>query len=166
MSPRGDVDKLLEVVVNNLEVTNNLDIDPEVRCRVLMTTPLESFTLGHTIVLSRGLLDVLPDEAALAVVVAHELAHIALGHAVDTRYAFSDRMIFPDEDTFRDIAAARRQSEEDDADTKALELLATSPYQDKLGNAALFLKALQERSQELPHLITPHFGNRMAKKDE
>src|ERR1700687_2395605 len=50
MAPRGEVDKVLETVVNNLEVTNNLAIDPEVRCRVLMTTTLESFTLGHTIV--------------------------------------------------------------------------------------------------------------------
>src|SRR6202043_3023326 len=73
IAPRGEVDKVLETVVNNLEVTNNLDIQPEVRCRVLMTTTLESFTLGHTIVLSRGLIDVLPDEASLATVLAHEL---------------------------------------------------------------------------------------------
>src|SRR6202011_1719114 len=69
MAPPGEVDKVLDTVVNNLEVTNNLDIDPEVRCRVLMTTTLESFTLGHTIVLSRGLIDVLPDEASLATVI-------------------------------------------------------------------------------------------------
>lgn len=60
MAPYGEVDKVLETVVNNLEVTNNLDIQPEVRCRVLMTSTLESFTIGHTIVLSRGLVDVLP----------------------------------------------------------------------------------------------------------
>ena len=66
MAPKGEVDKVLETVVNNLEVTNNIDLDPEVRCRVLMTSTLESFTLGHTIVLSRGLIDVLPDEASLA----------------------------------------------------------------------------------------------------
>src|SRR5690242_20579201 len=85
MAPRGEVDKVLETVVNNLEVTNNLDIDPAVRCRVLMTTTLESFTLGHTIVLSRGLIDVLPDEASLATVIAHELGHVVLGHRMDSR---------------------------------------------------------------------------------
>jgi hypothetical protein len=31
-------------VVNNLEVTNNLDIEPDVRCRVLMTSTMESMT--------------------------------------------------------------------------------------------------------------------------
>jgi len=40
MAPRGEVDKVLETVVNNLEVTNNIDVDPEVRCRVMMTSTL------------------------------------------------------------------------------------------------------------------------------
>src|SRR6266481_4758034 len=76
IAPKGEVDKVLETVVNNLEVTNNIDIDPEVHCRVMTTTTLESFTLGHTIVLSRGLVDVLPDEASLATMLAHELGHV------------------------------------------------------------------------------------------
>ena len=80
LAPEGDVSKVLETVINNLEITNKLNIQPEVRARVLLTTPLESFTIGHTIVVSRGLLDVLPDEASLAMVLAHELGHIALGH--------------------------------------------------------------------------------------
>ncbi|MHB8640454.1 MAG: hypothetical protein ACYDBL_11730, partial [Candidatus Acidiferrales bacterium] len=33
----GPVDKVMETVVNNLEVTNNLDVEPDVRCRVLLT---------------------------------------------------------------------------------------------------------------------------------
>ena len=59
LAPQGEVDKVLETVVNNLEVTNNLDIQPEIRCRVLLTSTLESFTIGHTIVFSRGMIDVL-----------------------------------------------------------------------------------------------------------
>ena len=93
--------KVLETVVNNLEVTNNLDIEPDMRCRVLMTSTLESFVIGHTIVLSRGLIDVLPDEASLAMIIAHELAHIALGHRLDTKYAFNDRMLFEDPEGMR-----------------------------------------------------------------
>src|SRR5438270_5997987 len=85
LAPPGDVSKVLETVVNNLVVTNNLVIDPEVRCRVMLTTPLESFTIGHTVVISRGMLDVLPDEGSLAAVLAHELSHIVLGHRIDTR---------------------------------------------------------------------------------
>ncbi|MBV9608068.1 MAG: M48 family metalloprotease, partial [Acidobacteria bacterium] len=140
LAPEGEVDKILQTVVNNLEITNNLDIHPDVRCRVLMTTPLETFTIGHTIVVSRGLLDVLPDEASLAMVLAHELAHIALGHRLNPKYAFSDQMLFPDEQAFRRIILARTPEEETAADQKATEFLANSPYKDKLAGAALFLR--------------------------
>ena len=162
VAPQGEVDKVLETVVNNLVVTNNLEITPEVRVRVLLTSPLESFTIGHTIVVSRGLLDVLPDEASLAMVLAHELGHIALGHRLDTKLAFNDRMFFPDENTFERMDFSRSPSDEDAADKKALELLANSPYKDKLTNAGLFLKALQANAPQLRNLIRPHMGNSMA----
>src|ERR1700731_951357 len=123
MSPKGEVDKVLETVVNNLEVTNNLDIEPEVQCRVMMTTTLESFTLGHTIVLSRGLIDVLPDEASLATVIAHELGHVVLGHRMDTTFAFFDQILVDDKDTFRHFGFARTAEEEAAASAKASELL-------------------------------------------
>jgi len=162
VAPEGEVDKVLQTVVNNLMVTNNLDIQPEVRCRVLLTSPLESFTIGHTIVVSRGLLDVLPDEASLAMVVAHELGHIALGHSLDDRLAFNDRLFFPDENTFQRLDFARNPANEEAADSKALELLGKSPYKDKLSNAGLFLKALQARAPELSNLIRPHLGNSLG----
>ena len=162
LAPEGEVDKILQTVVNNLAVTNNLEIQPEVRTRVLLTSPLESFTIGHTIVVSRGLLDVLPDEASLAMVMAHELSHIVLGHRLDTKLAFNDRMFFPDQETFERLDFGRSASDEDAADKKALELLTNSPYKDKLGSAGLFLKALQDRAPELKHLIRPHLGNSLA----
>jgi hypothetical protein len=148
--------------VNNLLVTNNIDLQGDIRCRVLLTSPLESFTIGHTIVVSRGLLDVLPDEASLAMVLAHELSHIVLSHKFDTKLAFNDRMFFPDEDSFQRLDFKRRPADEEAADTKALELLKNSPYKDKLGTAGLFLKALQERAPDLPNLIRPHLGNSLA----
>ncbi len=162
LAPPGDVDKILLTVVNNLLVTNNIDLGSDVRCRVLLTSPLESFTIGHTIVISRGLLDVLPDEASLAMVLSHELSHIVLGHHFDTKLAFNDRMFFPDEDSFQRLDFKRQASDEEAADTKALELLKNSPYKDKLGSAGLFLKALQQNAPELPNLIRPHLGNSMA----
>jgi len=161
LAPPGNVDKILQTVVNNLIVTNSLEIIPDVRCRVLLTSPLESFTVGHTIVVSRGLLDVLPDEASLAMTLAHELSHIALGHRIDTKFAFNDRFFFPDVNTFQRLDFARNSAEEEAADTKAMQLLANSPYKDKLGTAGLFLKALQSGAPELTSLIRPHLGNRM-----
>ena len=166
LAPAGEVTKVLETVANNLEITNNLNIDPEVRCRVLLTTPLESFTVGNTIVISRGLLDVLPDEASLAMVISHELAHIALGHSVNTKFAFSDRLIFPDEKVIQKVGMERNQADQDAANKKAVELLSNSPYKDKLANAGLFLRALQSRSRDLPWLINPNFGNKIANKND
>jgi hypothetical protein len=162
MAPPGEVDKVLDTVVNNLEVTNNLDIDPEVRCRVLMTTTLESFTLGHTIVLSRGLIDVLPNEASLAAIIAHELGHVVLGHRMDTTYAFFDQLLVDDKETFRHFGFARTSEEEQAASAKAVELLNKSPYKDQLGSAALFLSALQARQKEIPNLIAAHLGDKVV----
>src|SRR3954466_706840 len=159
LAPKGEVDKVLETVVNNIMITNNLDIQPEVHCRVLLTAPLESFTVGHTIVLSRGYLDVLPDEASLAMALTHELAHIVLGHRLDTKFAFNDRTIFPDEKTFHRIGLGLNEHDETAADTKAIELLQKSPYKDKLSTAGLFLKALELRGGEIPNLLTPRMGS-------
>lgn len=162
LAPAGEVDKILSTVVNNLLVTNNIDLQSDVHCRVLLTSPLESFTVGHTIVISRGLLDVLPDEASLAMVLAHELSHIVLGHPFDTKLAFNDKLFFPDEESFQRLDFKQSAADEEAADTKALELLKNSPYKDKLGNAGLFLKALQQKGPDLPNLIRPHLGNSFA----
>src|SRR5213076_2206333 len=106
-SPRGEVDTALATVINNLEVTNNIDLEPDVRCRVMMTSTLESFTVGHTIVMSRGLIDVVPDEASLATMLAHELSHAILGHRIDSSYAFFDQLLIDDKETFRHFGFAR-----------------------------------------------------------
>jgi Peptidase family M48 len=163
MAPYGDVDRVLETVANNLEVTNDVDIQPEIRCRVLMTSTLESFTMGHTIVLSRGLIDVLPDEASLAAVLAHELGHVMLGHRMDTGFAFFNRVRFDEKDTFHHFGFARSAEEETAASQKGLELLKKSPYQDRSGTAQAFFEALQKREKEVPNLISPHLGDRVPK---
>ena len=161
LAPHGEVDKVLEAVVNNLAVTNNLDIRPEVRCRILMTSSLESFTMGHTIVLSRGLIDVLPDEASLAYILAHELGHVILAHRINTLFGFFDTLLFDEKDTFRHFDFARTPEEELAANQKGMELLANSPYKEQLGTAQLFLQALKNRSKEIPELISPHLGDRV-----
>jgi Peptidase family M48 len=161
LAPSGEVDKVLETVVNNLEVTNNLDIQPEVRCRVLMTSTLESFTIGHTIVLSRGLVDVLPDEASLAAILAHELAHVVLGHRMDTQFAFLNHVRFDEKETFGHFGFAHTPEEEQAAKQKGIELLKNSPYKDQSGTTQLFFLALRKWSKEIPNLISPHLGDRV-----
>jgi len=159
VAPEGEVDKVLQTVVNNLIVTNNIELPRPVRTRVMLTSPLETFSVGNTIVVSRGLVDVLPDEASLAMVLSHELAHIVLGHNLGSKFAFNDRMLFTDESTYSNFGFRHNPDEETAADTKAMELLKASPYAQKLDVPSLFLKELVVRAPELSALLTAHLGN-------
>ena len=159
VSPEGDVDKILQTVVNNIEITNNIELPRPVRTRVMTTLPLETFSVGNTIVVSRGLIDVLPDEGSLAMVLAHELAHIVLGHNLGSQYAFNDRMLFSDEATYQNFGFKHIPEEEAAADKKAIEMLKASPYAQKLESAGLFIKALQARTPQLTALLQAHLGN-------
>ncbi|HEX4786606.1 MAG TPA: M48 family metalloprotease [Candidatus Sulfotelmatobacter sp.] len=158
MAPHGQVDQILETVVNNLLVTNNIDL-AGIRCRVLLTTPLESFVMGRTIVLSRGLLDVLPDEATLAAVLAHELGHIVLNQSVGADSLSGLAPSFSDLEIFARLNFRFDAAQEADADAKGVELLSKSPYQGQHANTRLFLEALQDRSAKLPNLLHGRLGN-------
>ena len=159
LAPEGDVDKILMTVVSNLEITNNIDLPRPVRTRVMLTAPLETFSVGNTIIVSRGLIDTLPDEASLAMVLSHELAHIVLGHNLGSKFAFNDRMLFSDESTYSNFGFRHVPEEEIAADKKAVDMLKASPYAQKLDTASLFLKELSLRSPTLSALLTPHLGN-------
>jgi len=161
MAPYGEVDKTLELVVNNLEVTNGLDIQPQVRCRVLMTSTFESYAMGHTIVLSRGLLDVLPDEASLAALLAHELGHIVPGTAWIPNSLSS--IVSASSKRTPSVASPLlgRQKRNLQPTKKGSELLIEVLIKDQLATADIFLQALKSRSKEIPNLISPHLGDRM-----
>jgi hypothetical protein len=159
LAPESDVDKVLQTVVNNLLVTNNIDLPRPVRTRMMLTSPLETFSVGNTIVVSRGLVDVLPDESSLAMVLCHELAHIVLGHNLGSKFAFSDRMIFSDEATYRNLGFKHSPAEETAADAKAIEMLKNSPYGQKMDTASLFLKQLSQRAPTLGALLSTRLGN-------
>jgi len=161
LAPPGNVDKVMETVVNNLEVTNNLDVEPEVHCRVLLTGTLEMFSIGHTIVLSRGLLDVLPDEASLATMLAQELADIIVTKPSTDQWGFNDTTNVTTTEALSHFSFKDSPAQVQMANEKALQLLKNSPYKDKLGAAGLFLKQLDSESKNLPALINPHLGNRV-----
>jgi hypothetical protein len=160
IAPKGDVDNVLNTVINNLEVTNNLDIEPEVNCRVLMTSTMESFAIGHTIVLSRGLIDVLPDEATLAAMLAEELGRVIVAKPVDTRFAFNDRFLErSDKQTLDDFRLAGKTPEDKEAAAKAAELLKNSPYKSQLRVPGLFMAMLHKQAALIPNLINPRLGD-------
>jgi hypothetical protein len=165
LAPPSDFDKILETVTNNVVIGNKLALTENIKCRVMLTAPLESLAVGNTILLSKGLIDVLPYEEDLAAVLSFELAHIVLGHHIDTRYAFNDRLLFPDEATFSRINMQHSEADDADASKKAMELLNNSVYKDKLPNAGLFFEQLQARGKELAALNTPRLGDGLLRPD-
>ena len=123
VTPGGYEQKVLEQIVTNLAVPNNLAFTSPIRCRVMLTDTVEATTVGNTILLSKGLIDSMPDEPAIASVIAMELAHIVMGHHIDTRYAFNDRLLFPDEATFQRIDMYHSDHDNDEAAKRAMKYL-------------------------------------------
>jgi hypothetical protein len=156
---------ILDQIVTNLVVPNNIALSDPVHCRVLLTTTIEATTVGNTILISRGLLDSLPNEESIASVISIELAHIALGHHIDTRYAFNDRLLFPDESTFKRINMYHTDLDDASAAKQAMTYLQASMYKDKLSGAGLFWSQLADRGKELKALNTPKLGDSLLKPD-
>ena len=165
LDQNGYEDKVLGQIVINLIVPNNLAFTDQVHARVLLTDTVEATTVGNTILLSKGLIDSLPSEEAIASVIAMELAHVAMGHHIDTRYAFNDRLLFPDESTFQRINMYHSDHDNDEASKKAMEYLQASMYKDRLANAGLYFEQLVDRSKQLKALNTPTLGDSLLKPD-
>ena len=159
LAPAGAVDEVLNTVVTNLIVSAKLGVDA--RCRVLLTTPMETFVVGRTIVISRGLIDVLPDEASLALALAGELAHIALGHPTQTQFAFHSQTMLSDQELLQRFRFRRTPEEALAASKKTIEIMRASPYQNT-ANLGLFLKALEAHSSALPRLLQANLGDQVA----
>jgi hypothetical protein len=159
LAPVGPVDEILNAVVNNLIVSTKLNV--EARCRVLLTTPMETFVVGRTIIISRGLIDVLPDESSLALALAGELSHIALGHPAQTQFAFTNQTMLSDPELLQRFRFRRSDGEMLAASKKTVEIMRASPYQ-KTANAGLFLKALEAHSAALPRLLQANLGDQVA----
>ena len=165
LSLGGYENKVLDQIVINLVVPNNLAFTDQLHTRILLSTTVEATTVGNTILISKGLIDTLPNEESIASVVAMELAHIALGHHIDTRYAFNDRLLFPDESTFQRINMYHSDIDNAEAAKKAMEYLQNSMYKDKLPNAGLYYAQLDDRGRVLKSLNTPKLGDSLLKAD-
>ena len=94
-----------------------------------------------------------------------ELAHIAMGHHIDTRYAFNDRLLFPDESTFQRIDMYHSDLTTTTPPKKAMEYLQNSMYKDRLANAGLYYEQLADRAKVLKALNTPKLGDSLLKAD-
>jgi hypothetical protein len=167
----SDFDKTLEALAGNILAYNNITVSRPIRVRTLLTEPLESLAVGNTIIISKSLIDttaVVTQDGAqqmgnLNAILAFQLAHIILGHRLDTKYAFNDRMLFPDTSAFRRIPMHHTDADNIAAAKKAMELLSAKELVDGQKYFALYLEQLHTRAGALKALNEPMLGDGLVK---
>jgi hypothetical protein len=170
----SDFDKTLEALANNILVYNNIQVSRPIRVRTLLTEPLESLAVGNTIIVSKSLIDttsVMSTDGAqqmgdLNAILAFQLAHIILDHRLDTKYAFSDRLLFPSTSVFERIPMHHTDVDNEAAAKKAMELLNAKELAGGQQYFGLYLEQLQQRLKGLSALNTPMIGDALIKSDK
>lgn len=169
----SEFDKTLEALATNILAYNNITLSKPIRVRTMLTEPLESLAVGNTIILSKSLIDttaVLSQDGAqqmgnLNALLAFQLAHIILGHRLDTKYAFNDRLLFPAESVFNRIPMHHTAEDNEAAAKKAIELLNAKELVGGQQYFGLYLQQLQQRVKPLKSLNEPMLGDGLVKSD-
>jgi hypothetical protein len=169
----SEFDKTLEALAGNILAYNKITLSRPIRCRTLLTEPLESLAIGNTIVISKGLLDttaIISQDGAqqmgnLNAILAFQIAHIVLAHRLDTRYAFNDRLLFPSSSVFNHIPMHHTDADNTEAAKKAMELLNTKELEGGQQYFGLYLQQLQQRVKSLKALNEPMIGDGLIKSD-
>jgi hypothetical protein len=169
----SEFDKTLEALANNILAYNNITLSRPIRCRTLLTQPLESLAIGNTIVVSKSLLDttgVVTQDGAqqmgnLNAILAFQIAHIILAHRLDTKYAFNDRLLFPTTSVFNRIPMHHTDADNAAAAKKAMELLSAKELESGQQYFSLYLQQLQQRVKNLKALNEPMIGDGLVKSD-
>jgi hypothetical protein len=170
----SEFDKTLEALANNIIAYNNITLSRPIRCRTLLTEPLESLAIGNTIVISKSLLDttgVVTQDGAqqmgnLNALLAFQIAHIILAHRLDTKYAFNDRLLFPTTSVFNRIPMHHTDADNTAAAKKAIELLGAKELEGGQQYFSLYLQQLQQRVKNLKALNEPMIGDGLVKSDD
>jgi hypothetical protein len=169
----SDIDKLLADLANNMLIYNQIQTSRPIKVRTLLTQPLESLAIGNTILLSKSLIDTTavygtdgsPQLANLNALIAFQLAHVILGHHIDTKFAFSDRLLFPPESAFQKLPMHHTDADNTEAAKKAIELLSVKELTDGQQYFSLYLQQLQARQKGLKGLCEPQIGDSLLKPD-
>jgi hypothetical protein len=163
LSPAGGFDTVLDQIATNIIIPNNLSFDAPVHCRVLLTTPIEALTVGSTIVLSKGLIESLPNEESIASVIAFELAHLSTdGNKRDARYSFADATNFSDSSMYRKMPLAHSEEQNVRAAELAVSYLRKSMYTDKLTSVGLYYRQMEAVAGRLKCLYLPSVGDSLV----
>lgn len=169
----SEFDKTLEALAGNILAYNNIRLSRPIRCRTLLTEPLESIAVGNTVILSKSLIDttgIVSQDGAqqlgnLNALLAFQIAHIILGHRLDTTFAFNDRLLFPNTSVFNRIPMRHTDEDNASAAEKAIELLSAKELEGGQQYFGLYLQQLQQRVKSLKALNEPLIGDALVKSD-
>ena len=169
----SDFDDILATLANNILAYNQIATSRPLKVRTLLTEPLESLAIGNTILLSKSLIDttaVPTSDGAQQIgnlngLLAFQVAHVILGHRLDTKYAFSDRLLFPSQSAFQKLPMHHTDADNIAAAKKAMELLSVKDLADGQQYFSLYLQQLQAREGGLKQLTTPQIGDSLLKPD-
>ncbi len=155
----GPVEQRLNAIARQILVASDIHL-PDIRCRVLLTTPIEIFSVGDTIVLSRGLLNILPDESVIAVLLAREIANLTMGGIRIRPKTLFHGSLFHETGTkdFEGLGIYESSEEDAAAWKNALVLANRAGYSNGIGYTSLFFAQLVQHSKQIPNLVQARFG--------
>ena len=129
----GVVEDGLDAIVRRILAANEMTVS-DIDCRVLLTTPTEIFNVGHTIILSRGLLNILPNDSVIPVLLAREIAD----------------MLFRESELSSQNSALLWQ--------KAIAMSDKAGYSNGVPYTSLLLSQLAQHSKCIPNLVRARFS--------
>jgi hypothetical protein len=154
----GKVERYLDSIVEEIQSANDI-AGQAIRCRILLTTPVEMFSIDNTVLISRGLLNLVPDKSSLAVLMAGQIANITLEHS--GRPAATESAVFDGHhrSNLTDQGIRSTPSQQTEANARMRLLLKNTRYADSVSLVEAFFARLALHSSQIPHLMAPALGD-------
>jgi hypothetical protein len=157
----GRVELVLNGIVEELENANGITSRP-IGCRVLLTSPAEIFGMEDTVFVSRGLLNLVPNQSVLAALIAREIGQILSGDSRAQRGTGGTPA--EAEPTAESSSIRVRLFEQADANERMRWLLKNTRYASAMDELELFLASLLLYSPRVPHLLKPLLGRNLLEQ--
>ena len=157
----GQVELAMNGIVEELERANGIT-SRAIGCRVLLTSPAEIFSIEDTVFVSRGLLNLVPNQSVLAALIAREIANFVPG---DSPAKQGIQLTPLQAEPTADSSNVRMQhSGQVDANERMLLLLKNTQYVSAVDELEAFFASLVLYSRRVPHLIKPLFGSSLLEQ--
>ncbi|HVN20762.1 MAG TPA: hypothetical protein VMU05_18385 [Dongiaceae bacterium] len=131
----------------------------KVHCRILLTTPPELFHLGDNVIISRGLLNMVPNDTVLGVLLAREIARMKGPEAEPKwrpRPIFAKHLRYGDDFPGFRLPRNVKDSQVEQSENQLLEATGLS---EGIASANVFLSSLSAHYGQMSHLLRGRFSN-------